>query len=225
MLSANEIISETMPTTDTTFSSVIYSAAVPTPLTNSTMAASCAYAFATIPVLKSETNTWTGENAFSSGITTTPNSFIERTDKAAPVLGQIGYFPATTALSDSFVVVRTDLPTLIRALPNTGTLLNTAPAVGTIPAGTYIFLYRQQFQHYINITNININIGMGLSLGGTECFYGSYLFKGSESWCAVNAVGFYQSATPFNMYIWGTFTVKPYSGAKVNFYASYMRIA
>ena len=220
----NEIL--TKPTT-IAFSTGIYTA-LPAPLTNSTVSASCAYADAATSALTSASNAWTGTNSFSS-ITTTPNTFSTNTCTVAPISGQLGYYPATTGFS-TYVICGKGTNT-IRALPNTGILANTAAATGTIPAGTYIFLYRQQFQNlytlsYAPDTTFSFNIGIGLTKGASECFSGTYIFQGTDTTVCVNALGFYQSTTPFQMFIWVNHSHDtPIYALKVNFYASYMRIA
>jgi hypothetical protein len=229
MLKINGITSDNglTITGNTTFTTNPYYTQIIPYLNNSTVASSTNYCDSSITNLKSSQNIF-NDNTFSNNIITNTitNKFIT-CNSTPPQPGTIGYYPPRCYHTGSISISST-VNSLIRALPNSGTIVSSTLPTGQIPAGSYVIIFNCNYWTGPSGTATELYFNIGTTLNGKEVFYKQYIYPTSHTF-NVSCLVFYSSIIPFNLYAWSKVNVGSTTGrfqGQLNGYDfNYIRIA
>lgn len=212
-----------------------YTGLIPTEKSNNTKGASTAYSDrATTNLLLNSHNTagdiWALIQSFNAitfnGLTITGANNITCGTSGSTTVNQVGNFSISPSQSGSTNILTSITP--LRGLPNTGNTVSSYTVIGTIPAGSYIIQFTQNFNPFAG-TNSVLTFNIGTSAGGSQVHRqirpqppGGTVYKV----LTLNATAIWKSTSAFNLYAsaqmsGGASSMRAVSGG----YFTYMRIA
>lgn len=210
-----------------------YADVIPTKKSNNTKGSSTAYSYRAINDLLADAHNtvgdiWTLSQTFSNNLSLNGLTLTNKigTSGTTPSANQVGNYSISPTLSAIVNILTTITP--LRGLPNVGNTPASYTVIGTIPAGTYIIQFFQNFNPFGGFNSI-LTFNIGTTTGGSQVYrqirpqppsatvYKTFSINATAIWCSTTDFNLYASAIMSG----GTSLMRGTTGG----YFTYMRIA